>query len=97
MSMTVKLSDAIENELANNEHWHELPLPFEINLALSGGVKGELGIPDVESGYYFFYDRFPEAADPYDLSELNERAASNYTIAVYDADENVMYVAELDT
>ncbi len=38
-----------------------------------------------------------DAADPYDESELWNRASINCTVALYDADEDIMYIFIKDT
>ncbi len=54
-------------------------------------------IPEISNGYYFFYDRHSEAADPFDESALWSRSSINCTLAIYDADEDIMYVLIKDT
>ena len=57
----------------------------------------DLEIPQIENGYYYFYDRHDEATDPYDDSEFLARFSFNFTLAIYDSDTNTLYLCEYDT
>lgn len=46
----------------------------------------------VENGYWFFNDRNNQKS-----LELLERSSFNFTLAIFDADTNILYVYELDT
>ena len=61
------------------------------------GVYDQPLFPEVENGYYFFFDRHDGVKDPYnDVSVLN-RASYNFTVAVYDADADTLCFCEVDT
>ena len=49
-------------------------------------------IPKIENGYYFFKDRQADKD-----KEILDRYSFNFTVAVYDNDNNKMYFCELDT
>lgn len=98
--------DSLEEVLKTAPHWKPLPLTEELEhvfyLNVYGGPKlygenGEQLLPDVENGYYFFFDRHSESKDPYDASETADRYSYNFTAAVYDADSNRLYYTEFDT
>ena len=87
-------------------YWKKLPLPSEIDKVLSTkfcnddsckDVYERYLIPKLESGYYYFFDRHDLATDIYDPSELNNRSSWNFTVAIYDFKENIIYYYELDT
>jgi hypothetical protein len=91
-------------ELSSN--WKKLPLSSEIDKALSmkfcdgNGCKDTYEkylIPKLESGYYYFFDRHDLANDINDDSELNNRSSWNFSVAIYDFEENIIYYYELDT
>ena len=91
-------------ELSSN--WKKLPLSSEIDKALSmkfcdgNGCKDTYEkylIPKLESGYYYFFDRHDLANDINDDSELNNRSSWNFSVAIYDFGENIIYYYELDT
>ena len=96
-----------EKALANLNGWTDLPLSENLNLIMYGGEKDgtkyvyniaeEVHMPNVENGYYYFYDRHSESKDMSDDSELFDRYSFNFTIAVYDSDRDKMYYIEYDT
>lgn len=51
----------------------------------------------IEEGYCFFYGRHEQAKDPYDDTDLYDRASFNFTFAVYDLKENKLYVCKFNT
>lgn len=89
--------------------WQELPLPASLEAALysvtetegertvTQGPLFQREIPWVSNGYYFFWDRHSEAADPTDPTELMERSSFNFTVALYDQDSQTLYYGEVDT
>lgn len=88
------------------EGWKELPMRENV-ATLCYGIENEYGhfgpymdaglIPEVENGYYLFYDRHMESDDPYDDSGVLKRSSYNFIIAVYDTDTNLMYYVKYDT
>lgn len=101
---------SINTKVKNNENWKELPLPEEINTIVYGVSDKEtfseplipydevgITIPKIERGYYYFKDRHSESTDPYNYKEILERASYNFTIAIYDADTDTLYICEMDT
>lgn len=54
-------------------------------------------IPEVENGYWFFYDRHCESMDLSSDASIHQRSSWNFTLAVYDADTKMLYYFELDT
>ena len=51
----------------------------------------------LKEGYYFIYDRHSESTEPFDSTEILERASLNFTAAIYDADTDRLYYVEVDT
>lgn len=99
-----------EEEMVENEKWYELPLPSELESVVYGKTEGNhtsgpyigyqsvgIKIPEITNGYYYFKDRYPEAIDPYDYSEVLGRGAFNFTILIYDRDTDLLYICEEDT
>lgn len=104
-------NDQIEKEIREAEHWHTLPLSKNLETFL-GRTKGlfeniypDKTLPLPEKGYYFFMDRFTEdfrSKDnqnkvSFDDSKLLERHAYNSTLAIFDAEKNILYYYEIDT
>ena len=54
-------------------------------------------IPQIENGYYYFLDRHSRSVDSYDDSDVLDRYSFNFTIAIYDADNDILYYVEFDT
>lgn len=104
VSLEEDISSALEEA-----GWQELPLPETLEAALYSvtEVEGERTvtqgscfqreIPWVSNGYYFFWDRHSESADPTDPTELMERSSFNFTVALYDQDSQTLYYGEVDT
>ena len=97
--------DSLEEILKTAPHWKALPVEEALQPALylhiAGaelyGEEGDQLLPEVENGYYFFYDRHSESTDPYDGSEAADRYSYNFSAAIYDADTNRLYYTEFDT
>ncbi len=53
---------------------------------------GEALFPQVEEGYYFFWDRHADTDTPF-----FSRYSFNFTVAVYDAEKKILYYGKLDT
>jgi len=92
------------------ESWQEFPLPENVSIALWGGRIGDMQwgslltddsgaplMPEVENGYYYFRDRHSKSTDETDPSALLDRSSFNFTLAVYDADSEMVYYFEKDT
>lgn len=101
-------TEALENEIRNNNLWRQLPLSENISTFFygdeeeSGGtyISGEEGkplLPNIENGYYFFKDRNSESKNPSDDSEILRRLSFNFTVAIYDYDTKTIYYVVLDT
>ena len=94
---------AMAAKLAEQPNWRALPLPEILYKEVYDNFffrseEGDPLVQPVENGYYFFLDRHSMAEDIFDPSGLmEERYSSNYTIGIYDADENILYYLELDT
>jgi len=59
--------------------------------------NGEGIIPEIKDGYYYFYDRHSESEDSYNEEDVLNRVSFNFTMAVYDSENNVLYYVEFDT
>ena len=90
---------SMEPEMEESELWKKLPLSENISNLINNSIGDECAaaIPEISNGYYFFYDRHTETKDPYDESELWNRYSINCTVAIYDADGDILYVFEEDT
>lgn len=87
-------------EIPDSEYWHPLPLSDTLTelTARNGLLTADgrsLAPPEIRNGYYFFMDEF-DGKSP-DDSQLLGRYSYNFTLALYDADTNMLYYYELDT
>lgn len=102
--------DDAEAAIRDNPRWNPLPPNDEVTTLLYGssGINsfagpfvttrdGEPLFPAVKTGYYFFEDRHPDAWAGEPESAVLERASFNFTVAVYDAESDTLYFAQLDT
>lgn len=101
---------ALADAMANNDDWRAFPLSDNLQAVVYGRVDGDTQygpyitdddgasiIPQIEHGYYYFYDRHSESSNPKDDTKLLNRYSMNFTIALYDTDNNELYYYELDT
>lgn len=93
-----KQAEKFVNKINKNNHWRKLPMPEDLRERVSNADEVE-AIPDVENGYWFFEDRHEEATDKYNYNEIfnSNRASSNFSVAVFDTDTNILYFYALDT
>jgi len=96
-TIVLRMNDDLTEAIEGDSLWHELPLPKELKMGVFCDEEGNRLAGEIENGYYFFLDRHSEAEDVFDPSDLYKRASRNYSFAVYDADENILYFYALDT
>ena len=51
----------------------------------------------MQEGFYYLCDRHSESRDPYDDTQLHNRASWNFTAAVYDGQHGLLYFYQFDT
>lgn len=92
-----------ERQLSNN--WKKLPLKKRIkelaNAKYTYNDNNETmyeryNLSNITEGYYFFLNR-NNKDNKYDYFSKDNRVISNYTIAVYDSNNSIIYYYELDT
>lgn len=94
--------DVLEKMISSPGGWHALPLTENLETLIYGtrtataaiGPFIGVTVPKVENGYWFFYDRLGESHND---SEVLDRDSFNYTVAIYDADNDLLYYCEFDT
>ena len=86
------------NKINENNHWSKLPMPERLRERVSNADEVEK-IPNVENGYWYFVDRHTKTTDKYNYSEMfdSNRASSNFSVAVFDIETNILYFYALDT
>lgn len=85
----------------------ELPLSNNLDLVMYGGEKDgvsygynfaeEAHWPTISNGVYKFIDRHSESVDKLDDTNLLNRHSFNFSVAVYDLDNDTLYYFEIDT
>lgn len=109
--LTVSFDEDMSGLLEKTAGWDPMPLPQNLSVVLYGGMStdgknwnalltdedGVPLVPAVTNGFYFFLDRHSESLDSGDPSALLSRASLNFTLAVYDADRQMLYFYRLDT
>ena len=100
----IKFTDNIcIQQIQKSNVWHTLPFTENLMAFLDSASfllsddAGNPRIPTIENGYYCFFDRHPESKNSRDDSELMHRYSYNITLALYDADANILYYLEIDT
>lgn len=99
-SFTNEQATAFINKIQKNKEWNILPMEESIDLAMYGGVKenrsygckfaDEVGLPKINNGYWRFVNRN-------NYNDLLNSYSFNFTLAIFDADNNVMYLFKIDT
>lgn len=92
-------------QIEENQDWKPFPLDetaktlaygYEDEITSTGSFlkddKGENLVPEIESGYYTLIDRQPNKT-----GNILERKSFNFTLAIYDTDNNNLYFCKLDT
>lgn len=104
--VTFDCTEIADSVVSQMENWNRLPLTGDLQFIMYGGDRmgftysghsDSFGIPEIQNGYYFFWDRHSESTDPTDASELNNRHSWNFTLLLYDADHSRLYLLEFDT
>lgn len=95
------------SQIDKSEKWNKMPLTDNLNLIMYGGVKNDIeysyniaekfGIPAIKNGYWYFNDRHSKSISPENDTELFDRHSFNFTLSMFDADDNVLYYFEFDT
>lgn len=88
---------AVQEEIAASEDWRSLPLTGALHTFVYQPYDTRLLIPEIESGYYWFYDRHSESVDHRSDAGLLSRYSFNFTLAIYDSDADILYFCIYDT
>lgn len=102
--------DTLEQAISSHSGWAALPLDTTTEI-LAYGQSSEYGaqgpyltdsdgnalLPQIENGYYCFIDRQAKQKSLATDQPVLERASFNFTLAVYDTDQNILYYCQLDT
>lgn len=102
--------DTVAHEIRDDSGWTALPLDTTTEILAYGqsSAYGSQGpyltdsdgnalLPQIENGYYCFIDRQAKQKSLATDQPILERASFNFTLAVYDTDQNILYYCQLDT
>ena len=92
-----KQSDKFMKKIENNIHWNKLPIDKILQTCITNKSIEEMSIPFVENGYWFFIDRHSDTTSKYNYNDMLNRASSNYSVAIFDKESNILYIYSLDT
>lgn len=92
-----KQAEKFIRKIDKNIHWDKLPMKDILQTCINNNITDEISVPIIENGYWFFLDRHSKATDKYNYNDMFDRASSNYSIAIFDIDSNVLYIYSLDT
>ena len=93
----------IENTIKSSLVWKQFPFSPNIETLLYETIgenkadSGKTFVPQIKKGFYTFYDRHAEAENSRDDTKIFDRGSFNLSLAVYDADNQMLYYIELDT
>lgn len=100
LSFEVGAGRRLEREILASRLWSVLPLSENLDKLAENAMprEGDYESPSaVKRGYYCFIDRHSESTDPQNDAGVMSRYSSNYTLAVYDTEKNILYYVALDT
>ena len=84
-----------------NSRWTELPLSDELDEIVYGSssMTYDVSIPKIEHGYYYFADRSEESSNGEISNDIHPSRYDlyNFTLSIYDSDNNTLIYYELDT
>lgn len=90
--------DSVRKTIEESSAWQPLPMTAAVNHLACHLLDGQPPcLPEVEQGWYFFYDRHDQSRDPWDAAAAMGRHSYNFTAAVYNADTDTLYCLVLDT
>ena len=85
-----------------NDKWHSLPIKKDFQKAI--GVfdyddEDSFGpdISKIKNGIYYFRDRYAENYPEESKTNINDRYAYNFTVAIFDFDTNKLHIYTVDT
>ena len=110
LSFDEEEAGGLKAQMEGRQGWHLLPLSENAGILVYGydteemqtgpylcDEQGQGVIPQIQNGYYYFYDRQSESTDAYDDTDVFDRGSYNFTLAVYDSDMDMLYYVEFDT
>lgn len=97
--------DTVLDAIKNSANWEAFPLDETVQTLVYGmedgtskegpflaDENGDPVVPEIQNGYYLLIDRHSDTK-----SNILERGSFNFTVGLYDTDNNTLYCCKLDT
>ena len=97
--------DTILDAIKSSANWKAFPLDETVQTLVYGiengtsqegpflaDENGDSMVPEIQNGYYLLIDRHSDTK-----SNILERGSFNFTVGLYDTDNNTLYCCKLDT
>nr|PZN07310.1 MAG: hypothetical protein DIU64_12595 [Caldicoprobacter oshimai] len=104
-TFTVEGETEFLSYIAKDGTWSSLPLSDALNLLMYGGTAGnrnysyriaeEVGLPKITNGYWKVVNK--QGHRDIDMKYLETTPSFNFALAIYDIDNKVLYMVEIDT
>ena len=101
--------NSVLDVIKEDSKWKEFPLDATMQTLVYGlddeesqigpflnDGQGNALVPEIKNGYYILIDRYAEK-DKVRGADILNRDSFNFTVGLYDADNNIMYFCKLDT
>ena len=85
-------NSAVADDIKSKKSWMKFPLNKEAAYFAYNFDSEEKNIPEIKKGYYILIDRQEE-----DKENIIERKSFNFTLSIYDSDNDLLYLWRLDT
>lgn len=105
--------DHVLEQIENHNQWKKFPLDEAVRMLVYGisdetssrgpfltDSEGNALIPEIQNGYYFLVDRQeknPVLSGITAEADILDRSSLNFTLALYDADTNMLYYCKYDS
>lgn len=102
--------DDMEQTIRGGSQWAALPMDATTEILVYGRTDGygsegpyltdsdgNALLPPIQNGYYCLIDRQAAEKSLAAAQPILERASFNFTLAVYDTDQDILYYCQLDT
>ena len=85
------------SKINNNSNWKDVPMPEVLQHKVYNSIEEEMKVPFIENGYWLFINRYSKVINKHDYNEILGKASSNFSVAIFDKNQNILYIYSLDT
>ena len=102
IQLTQKGRETFIKTTDKNDKWSSLPIKKDFQEAIGvfdDGDEDSFGpdISKIKNGIYYFRDRYAENYPEESKTNINDRYAYNFTVAIFDFDTNKLHIYTVDT